>query len=65
MSQEPERKLTVREVAQFAHVDEITVYRHIDKGALRVTRIGRSIRISPADAAVYLGEDVATLLRQK
>ena len=41
--------LTINEAADFLNVSTRTVRREIDRGALAVVRIGRSIRIDPAD----------------
>jgi excisionase family DNA binding protein len=47
--------VTVAEVARYWHVSERTVYRHIEKGALRVIRIGPfgRLRLNIRDALNY------------
>jgi excisionase family DNA binding protein len=52
---EIKRLYTIREVAEKAQVTEVTVYRHVDKGALRVTRVGRCIRVPEDSLLEYLG----------
>lgn len=41
--------LTINETADVLNVSPRTVRREIDRGALPIVRIGRSIRIQPAD----------------
>lgn len=52
--------VTVQELAEYLRVDEATIYRHIDKGALIVVRLGvgdgrRCIRIPISEARRYVG----------
>jgi excisionase family DNA binding protein len=49
---------TVREVADAAKQHELTVRRHIYKGALHVVKVGGSIRITKQEAMRYLGHDI-------
>ena len=51
--QAPEPLLTVDEVAGILKVAVETVRREIGRGALPAMRIGRQLRISPADLALY------------
>jgi excisionase family DNA binding protein len=46
--------LSVAEVARRAGVSRRTVYREIDRGALRVLHVGGQLRIAPADFRDYL-----------
>ncbi len=45
---------TIDEVAELFNTSTRTVRRLIDSGALPVHRLGRSVRISDADIAVFL-----------
>ena len=49
-----QRLLTVREVADVMRVSNMTVYRLIQAGELRATRVGRSYRIWEGDITAYL-----------
>lgn len=51
----PERFYTVAEVAQRLRVTEKTVRNHIRDGRLRVSRVGRSVRIDDGALREYLG----------
>lgn len=51
----PERFHTVAEVAQRLRVTEKTVRNHIRDGRLRVSRVGRSVRIDDGALREYLG----------
>jgi len=46
---DPERLLTVRQVAKLLQVCNATVYKLCERGELAYTRILNSIRIAPAD----------------
>jgi excisionase family DNA binding protein len=46
--------LSVREVSDQLGVSRMTIYRLIDSGDLTAYRIGRSIRVWPADVNRYL-----------
>jgi len=46
--------LTVPEVARLLRVGANTVYREIDKGHLKASRVGRLIRVQLADVQKYL-----------
>jgi excisionase family DNA binding protein len=46
--------MTAKDVAAQLRVSERTVRRLIATGALRVRRVGRAVRISPADLEAYL-----------
>jgi excisionase family DNA binding protein len=48
------RLLSPAEVAQLANVSRRTVYREIDRGALRVLHVGGQLRIDPDDFREYL-----------
>lgn len=48
--------LSVREVAELWHVCERTVYREIERGALRAVRVGRALRVPVAVLEEYVGE---------
>lgn len=48
------RFMTVKEVAAYMRVSDMTVYRLIESGQLRATRAGRSWRIQTSDAEAYL-----------
>jgi excisionase family DNA binding protein len=56
--------LTVAESADFLNVSTRTVRRKIDEGALAVVRIGRSVRIDPADleALIAKGRSVKNVI---
>jgi len=45
--------LTVREVARYCRLHEMTVRRHIKEGRLRAIRIGRSVRIPREELGAY------------
>lgn len=45
--------LTVREVAHYCRLHEMTVRRHIKEGRLRAVRIGRSVRIPREELSAY------------
>ena len=49
-----DRLLTVREVAARMRVSNMTVYRLIQAGDLRATRVGRSYRLRQGDVESYL-----------
>ena len=57
-TQTPTRDGTVllppADVAHLAKVSRETVYREIERGALRARRVGRQLRIAPSDLAAYL-----------
>lgn len=48
--------VTVQELAECLRVHPETIYRHIEKGALRAVRIGAAVRISIVEACRYAGE---------
>jgi len=48
-----EPTVTVEELAAYWRVDRRALYRDIEKGALKATRIGRVIRIRIEDARAY------------
>jgi len=50
----PQRQLTISDVALRLQVSTKTVRRWIDAGALPVHRLGRLLRISEQDLAVFL-----------
>jgi excisionase family DNA binding protein len=50
----PKRLLSVQETAQTLHVSTKTIRRLIERRALHVHRIGRGLRISEDDVALYL-----------
>ena len=53
--------LTVHEVAKTMRVSPMTVYRLIHTEQLRAYRVGRSLRVDPADVATYMrGADTFT-----
>lgn len=49
-----EHLLTVSEIADRARLSEVTVRRHIQKGALQARKICGSLRVAEDDAAEYL-----------
>jgi excisionase family DNA binding protein len=49
-----DRLLTVQEVAARMRVSNMTVYRLIQAGDLRATRVGRSYRLRQGDVEAYL-----------
>ncbi|MCH7870466.1 MAG: helix-turn-helix domain-containing protein [Planctomycetes bacterium] len=51
-----ERLLTVREVAERLRVSVRTVWTLIARGSLRPTRIGRCVRIQPAELERLLAD---------
>ena len=48
---------TVKEVAQALKVSPITIYRMVSDGRLRAARIGKALRLTPADLKAFLGEE--------
>jgi excisionase family DNA binding protein len=46
--------LTPADVARLASVSRETIYREIERGELAALRVGRQLRIDPADFAHYL-----------
>ena len=50
---QPERLLTVREVAERWQVSERTVVRLIDAGELKASHIGRQRRVPPDEVRKY------------
>jgi len=50
---------TVAEVAGLLRVSKMTIYRMIEAGELRATRIGRLYRVPPAALQPWLGENPA------
>lgn len=56
--------LTINETADVLNVSPRTVRREIDSGALPIVRIGRSIRIDPADldALIAKGRSVKDVI---
>ena len=50
----PQRQLTIPDIAQRLQVSTKTVRRWIDAGALPVHRLGRLLRVSEQDLAVFL-----------
>ncbi|HQT75168.1 MAG TPA: helix-turn-helix domain-containing protein [Acidiphilium sp.] len=55
MSHAPnDRMMPLRDVAEILDVSIATLRRRIAEGALRVHRIGRTIRISEADLGAFL-----------
>lgn len=46
--------LTIGQVAKSLQVSERSVFRHIRAGQLQVVRIGRSVRIRPADLETFI-----------
>lgn len=54
-----DRLLTVREVAARMRVSNMTVYRLIQAGDLRATRVGRSYRLRQGDVDSYLSRWIA------
>lgn len=50
------QSLSVHEVAELWHVCERTVYREIERGALRAVRVGRALRVPVAVLEEYVGE---------
>ena len=53
-----DRLLTVREVAARMRVSNMTVYRLIQAGDLRATRVGRSYRLRQGDVETYLSRGI-------
>lgn len=49
-----EKLLTVPEVARLLRVGVNTIYREIQKGHLKVSRVGRLIRVQSVDVQRYL-----------
>ena len=54
-----DRLLTVREVAARMRVSNMTVYRLIQAGDLRATRVGRSYRLREGDVDTYLNRGLS------
>ena len=50
--------LTVSEVAETMRVSNMTVYRLIQAGDLRATRVGRSYRLRQGDVDSYLSRGI-------
>lgn len=53
-TEEPERLLSIREVAGRLGVGRTTAYRLADGGAFPVRRIGGSLRVRPEDLEAYI-----------
>jgi excisionase family DNA binding protein len=53
-SDESERLLTVKEVAEMCRVHEVTIRRHIRDGRLPVLRAGRALRVRRSDVERFL-----------
>ena len=53
-----DRLLTVREVAARMRVSNMTVYRLIQAGDLRATRVGRNYRLRQGDVDTYLSRGI-------
>ena len=49
--------VTPDQLADYVGVTRRTIYHHIEKGALRVVKIGRLVRIPSAEARRYAGAD--------
>jgi excisionase family DNA binding protein len=49
--------LTPTDAARMAQVSRETIYREIDRGALRACHVGRQLRIDPDDFCAYLDRD--------
>jgi excisionase family DNA binding protein len=49
-----DKLLTVPEVARLLRVGANTVYREIQKGRLKASRVGRLIRVQSSDVQKYL-----------
>jgi excisionase family DNA binding protein len=47
---------TIREVADAAKQHELTIRRHIAKGAIQAVKVGGSVRIPEDEARKYLGD---------
>ena len=54
-----DRLLTVQEVAARMRVSNMTVYRLIQAGDLRATRVGRSYRLRQRDVDSYLDRGIS------
>jgi len=54
MDSSTDKLLTVPEVARLLRVGANTVYREIQKGHLKVSRVGRLIRVQSVDVQRYL-----------
>jgi putative molybdopterin biosynthesis protein len=52
--------LSPADVARLANVSRETVYREIERGALRARHVGRQLRIDPADFSRYLDSGEGT-----
>ena len=49
-----EKLYTVKEVTEIMNVHRYTIYRHIDEGLLKATKVGKSYRIKESDLKYYL-----------
>jgi len=49
-----ERLLTVKEVAEYLHVTQISVRRWINAGKIKAVHVGTHIRVSESALAAYL-----------
>jgi excisionase family DNA binding protein len=52
-----DQPLTINEIATLLGVSKMTVYRLVEDDKLRARRIGRSLRVDPADLTAFLGAD--------
>jgi excisionase family DNA binding protein len=48
---------TIDEFAEYLGVVRLTVSREIERGNLKAVKVGRSVRITPANAEAYLQKD--------
>lgn len=56
LAEHPYPFVTVQELAHYCRVNETTIYRQIEKGALRAIHIGAAVRIRIEDAREYAGK---------
>ena len=56
--------LSPAEVAAIAGVSRKTIYREVERGELRATRVGHQIRIARGDLDLYLEREAGDLARR-
>ena len=61
----PPRLLTVEDVRAELNIGRTLVYRLVETGALPVVRVGRAVRVRPADFDAYLVANLSPSSRQR
>ncbi len=61
----PPRLLTVEDVRAELNIGRTLVYRLVERGALPVVRVGRALRVRPADFEAYLEANLCPSPRRR